>query len=67
MNARTVADAGGAVVVEEPDFSADYVASTVPALAADGDRLRAMSEAASGLVPADADDRLARIIAETAR
>lgn len=67
LNARTVADAGGAVVVEEPDFSADYVASTVPALAADGDRLRAMSEAASGLVPADADDRLARIIAETAR
>ena len=66
INARSVADAGGALVVEEPDFGADYVARAVPALARDAGRLAAMSAAASGLVPRDADDRLARIVAECA-
>jgi UDP-N-acetylglucosamine--N-acetylmuramyl-(pentapeptide) pyrophosphoryl-undecaprenol N-acetylglucosamine transferase len=66
INARSVADAGGALVVEEPDFGADYVAGSVPALAHDAERLAAMSAAASGLVPRDADDRLARIVADCA-
>lgn len=66
LNARTVADAGGALVVEESAFNAAYVAETVPALAGDAARLATMSAAASGLVPADADDRLAQIVAETA-
>lgn len=66
LNARTVADAGGALVVEESAFTAAYVAETVPALAGDAARLATMSAAASGLVPADADDRLAQIVAETA-
>ena len=66
INARTVADAGGALLVEEPGFTADYVADTVPSLAADAGRLSAMGAAAAGLVPSDADERLARIVAETA-
>ncbi|KAA1417918.1 undecaprenyldiphospho-muramoylpentapeptide beta-N-acetylglucosaminyltransferase [Nocardioides humilatus] len=67
LNARSVGDAGGALVVEEPDFSADYVADTVPDLVHDAGRLATMSAAASGLVPRDADERLARIVVETAR
>jgi len=66
-NARPVVDAGGALMADEATFTADYVADTVPALAKDPARLAAMGTAASGLVPADADDRLARIVAETAR
>jgi UDP-N-acetylglucosamine--N-acetylmuramyl-(pentapeptide) pyrophosphoryl-undecaprenol N-acetylglucosamine transferase len=65
-NARPVVDAGGALMVEEDAFNADYVADTVPGLAGDAARLAAMGAAASGLVPSDADDRLARIVAETA-
>jgi UDP-N-acetylglucosamine--N-acetylmuramyl-(pentapeptide) pyrophosphoryl-undecaprenol N-acetylglucosamine transferase len=50
----------------EAAFTPDYVADTVPALAKDPARLAAMGAAASGLVPADADDRLARIVADSA-
>lgn len=66
-NARPIVDAGGALMVEEAGFTADYVAATVPALAVDRERLATMSTAASGLVPADADDRLAAIVAELAQ
>jgi UDP-N-acetylglucosamine--N-acetylmuramyl-(pentapeptide) pyrophosphoryl-undecaprenol N-acetylglucosamine transferase len=65
-NARPVVDAGGALMAEEAAFTADYVADKVPAIAKDPARLAAMSAAASSLVPADADERLARIIAESA-
>jgi UDP-N-acetylglucosamine--N-acetylmuramyl-(pentapeptide) pyrophosphoryl-undecaprenol N-acetylglucosamine transferase len=65
-NARPVVAAGGALMAEEAAFTPDYVADTVPALAKDPARLAAMGAAASGLVPADADDRLARIVADSA-
>ncbi len=63
-NARPVVEAGGALMVEESDFTADYVATEVPALLGDPDRLSRMGAAAAGLVPRDADDRLAAIIHE---
>jgi UDP-N-acetylglucosamine--N-acetylmuramyl-(pentapeptide) pyrophosphoryl-undecaprenol N-acetylglucosamine transferase len=66
LNARPVVDAGGALLVDDASFTADYVADTVPALATDVDRLARMGAAASDLVPRDADDRLARIIADVA-
>ena len=66
LNARPVVDAGGALLVEDAAFTADYVADTVPALAADPDRLARMGAAAAGLVPRDADERLARIIEDAA-
>jgi UDP-N-acetylglucosamine--N-acetylmuramyl-(pentapeptide) pyrophosphoryl-undecaprenol N-acetylglucosamine transferase len=66
LNARPVVDAGGALLVDDAAFTADYVADTVPALATDADRLARMGAAASELVPRDADDRLARIIADVA-
>ncbi|WP_193610673.1 undecaprenyldiphospho-muramoylpentapeptide beta-N-acetylglucosaminyltransferase [Nocardioides lijunqiniae] len=65
-NARPVVDAGGALLVDDADLTADWVAATVPALATDPARLAAMSLAATALVPRDADDRLAAIVREAA-
>lgn len=67
LNARPVVDAGGAVLVDDASFTADYVADAVPALATDADRLARMGAAAADLVPRDADERLARIIQDAAR
>ncbi len=67
LNAKPVVEAGGALLVEDAAFSADYVADTVPALATDRDRLEAMGAAAAHLVPRDADEKLARIIQDVAR
>jgi UDP-N-acetylglucosamine--N-acetylmuramyl-(pentapeptide) pyrophosphoryl-undecaprenol N-acetylglucosamine transferase len=64
LNARPVVEAGGALLVTDADFTTDWVLATVPALVADAGRLAAMSAAASGLIPRDADERLARIILE---
>ncbi len=66
-NAAAVVEAGGALLVDDADLTSDWVAATVPGLAHDETRLAAMSAAASGLVPRDADDRLAAIITEEAR
>jgi UDP-N-acetylglucosamine--N-acetylmuramyl-(pentapeptide) pyrophosphoryl-undecaprenol N-acetylglucosamine transferase len=65
-NARPVVDAGGAVLVSDADLTSAWVASHVPALATDALRLAAMGSAAAGLVPRDADERLARIVLEVA-
>ena len=62
-----VVEAGGALLVEDASFSADYVADTVPGLVRDTERLARMGAAAADLVPRDADDRLARIIQDAAR
>ena len=67
LNARPVVDAGGALLVSNDAFSAEWVAANVPALATDPVRLAAMSAAASGLIPRDADEKLARIVLEAAR
>ncbi|GEP37126.1 UDP-N-acetylglucosamine--N-acetylmuramyl-(pentapeptide) pyrophosphoryl-undecaprenol N-acetylglucosamine transferase [Nocardioides psychrotolerans] len=65
-NARAVVEAGGALLVDDADLTPDWVADTVPGLATDAGRLAAMSAAASGLVPRDADEKLAAIVVETA-
>lgn len=67
LNARPVVDAGGALLVADVDLTPEWVAANVPALAADPVRLAAMSAAASGLIPRDADDKLAAIVLEEAR
>ncbi|MGN0065042.1 MAG: undecaprenyldiphospho-muramoylpentapeptide beta-N-acetylglucosaminyltransferase [Nocardioides sp.] len=66
-NARPVVDAGGALLVDNAALSAEWIAATVPALANDSVRLAAMGAAAAALVPLDADERLARIVLESAR
>jgi UDP-N-acetylglucosamine--N-acetylmuramyl-(pentapeptide) pyrophosphoryl-undecaprenol N-acetylglucosamine transferase len=65
LNARPVVEAGGALLVADADFTTAWVVATVPALIADAGRLAAMSSAASGLIPRDADEKLARIVLDT--
>lgn len=67
LNARTVVDAGGALMIGNEALTPEWVRATVPALMGDPDRLARMGAAASALVPRDADDALARIILEVAR
>ena len=50
--------------VRDADFTAGWVEAHVPELATDPGRLAAMSAAASGLIPRDADEKLARIVLE---
>ena len=64
-NARAVVDAGGALQVADEAITTEWVSATVPGLATDPERLARMGAAAAALVPRDADDRLARIIAES--
>ena len=63
-NARPVVAAGGALLLADSDLTPDWVATQVPILATDTERLATMGAAASALVPRDADERLARIILE---
>ncbi len=62
LNARPVVDAGGGLLVGNAAFTPQWVRSTVPDLARDTDRLAAMSRAASGVMPLDADEKLADLI-----
>lgn len=65
-NAQPVVDAGGALMVTDGEFTADWVTAQVTPLVTDPGRLAAMSAAASGLIPRDADEKLARIVLEAA-
>lgn len=66
-NARPVVSAGGALLCEDGGFTADYVASVVPDLLGDPDRLAEMGAAAAHLVPSDAAERLAALALSAAR
>jgi UDP-N-acetylglucosamine--N-acetylmuramyl-(pentapeptide) pyrophosphoryl-undecaprenol N-acetylglucosamine transferase len=63
-NARPVVEAGGALLVSDAAFTAEWLTSTVPALVQDAERLAEMGARASALVPRDADEKLARIVLE---
>jgi UDP-N-acetylglucosamine--N-acetylmuramyl-(pentapeptide) pyrophosphoryl-undecaprenol N-acetylglucosamine transferase len=67
LNARPVVDAGGGLLVSDSALTPEWVAATVPGLVTDDDRLHEMSVAASGLIPRDADEKLARLILAAAR
>jgi UDP-N-acetylglucosamine--N-acetylmuramyl-(pentapeptide) pyrophosphoryl-undecaprenol N-acetylglucosamine transferase len=67
LNARPVVDAGGALLVQDADLTTAWVTSNVPGLISDAGRLAAMGAAAAALIPRDADEKLARIVLETAR
>lgn len=67
LNARSVVDAGGALLVGNDALTPEWVAATVPGLAGDPERLARMGAAAEALVPRDADEALARIVLEVAR
>jgi UDP-N-acetylglucosamine--N-acetylmuramyl-(pentapeptide) pyrophosphoryl-undecaprenol N-acetylglucosamine transferase len=67
VNAASVVDAGGALLVDDEDFTPQWVAEHIPSLLLDTDRVRSMSAAAAGLMRRDADDLLADLILEVAR
>jgi UDP-N-acetylglucosamine--N-acetylmuramyl-(pentapeptide) pyrophosphoryl-undecaprenol N-acetylglucosamine transferase len=67
LNARPVVDAGGGLLVPDGEFTSDWVARTVPSLLTDPERLTRMSSAAEGLIPRDADEKLARLVLGAAR
>jgi UDP-N-acetylglucosamine--N-acetylmuramyl-(pentapeptide) pyrophosphoryl-undecaprenol N-acetylglucosamine transferase len=66
LNAKPVVDAGGALMVADAEFTSAWVTDHVPPLVTDADRLAAMGAAASARIPRDADEKLARIVLETA-
>jgi UDP-N-acetylglucosamine--N-acetylmuramyl-(pentapeptide) pyrophosphoryl-undecaprenol N-acetylglucosamine transferase len=70
LNARPVVDAGGGLLVADAAFTPEWVRAHVPALVTDPERLAAMSRAASGVIPLDADEKLVDLVeaaAEAAR
>jgi UDP-N-acetylglucosamine--N-acetylmuramyl-(pentapeptide) pyrophosphoryl-undecaprenol N-acetylglucosamine transferase len=62
LNARPVVDAGGALLVADAAFTPEWVRAQVPALLRDANRLAAMSRAAAGVLPLDADEKLADLV-----
>ena len=66
LNARPVVEAGGGLLVDDAAVTPEWVRTTVPALLTDQARLAAMGKAAAGLIPLDADEKLARLILEAA-
>jgi UDP-N-acetylglucosamine--N-acetylmuramyl-(pentapeptide) pyrophosphoryl-undecaprenol N-acetylglucosamine transferase len=62
LNARAVIAAGGGLLVDDADLTAEWVASHAVPLLNDRARLDAMGAAAAHLIPLDADERLARMI-----
>ncbi len=67
LNARPVVSAGGGLLVQDGAFTPEWVAATLPPLLQDRDQLRAMSSAASDLIPRDADEKLAQMVLAAAR
>jgi UDP-N-acetylglucosamine--N-acetylmuramyl-(pentapeptide) pyrophosphoryl-undecaprenol N-acetylglucosamine transferase len=66
LNAHPVVEAGGALLIDDEALSAAWITDVVTPLVRDPERLAAMSAAASGLVPRDADVRLAHLVLQAA-
>lgn len=66
-NAAPVVEAGGGILVADAAMTSRWVAETVPDLVHDGPRLAAMSKAAAGLLPADADVAVAQLAVRAAQ
>jgi UDP-N-acetylglucosamine--N-acetylmuramyl-(pentapeptide) pyrophosphoryl-undecaprenol N-acetylglucosamine transferase len=60
FNAQPVVDAGGGLLVDDADFTADWVKQHVPALVHDRTRLHAMGKAAWSYGIRDAADAMAQ-------
>jgi UDP-N-acetylglucosamine--N-acetylmuramyl-(pentapeptide) pyrophosphoryl-undecaprenol N-acetylglucosamine transferase len=61
-NAHPVVRAGGALMIDDGALTPAWIDNVVIPLVSHQGRLAAMSEAASGIVPRDADERLAAMI-----
>jgi UDP-N-acetylglucosamine--N-acetylmuramyl-(pentapeptide) pyrophosphoryl-undecaprenol N-acetylglucosamine transferase len=67
LNALPVVRAGGGLLVDDEALSSDYVATMVPNLINDEQRLAAMSTAAADFGILDGDDRLVDMVLAAAR
>ncbi|WP_374456653.1 undecaprenyldiphospho-muramoylpentapeptide beta-N-acetylglucosaminyltransferase [Nocardioides sp.] len=67
LNAKPVVDAGGGLLVADGALTPEWVAASVPGLLTDADRLAAMGAAARGVIPLDADEKLARMVLAAAQ
>ncbi|WP_309080019.1 undecaprenyldiphospho-muramoylpentapeptide beta-N-acetylglucosaminyltransferase [Zhihengliuella sp.] len=63
-NGQPLVDAGGALMVENAQFTADYVASTVLPLLDDAERLEGMGRRAAAYGRRDAAEAMARIVGQ---
>ncbi|MDX6278916.1 MAG: UDP-N-acetylglucosamine--N-acetylmuramyl-(pentapeptide) pyrophosphoryl-undecaprenol [Nocardioidaceae bacterium] len=66
-NAHPVVQAGGALLIDDAALTPAWIDNVVIPLVSHPGRLAAMSTAASGIVPRDADQRLAAMIRQAAR
>jgi UDP-N-acetylglucosamine--N-acetylmuramyl-(pentapeptide) pyrophosphoryl-undecaprenol N-acetylglucosamine transferase len=66
QNARLLAEAGGAIVIREPQFTAEGLSDTLRGLLTDPDRLSAMAHASRSVGRPDAAERLADVVEATA-
>ncbi|KNX36891.1 UDP-N-acetylglucosamine--N-acetylmuramyl-(pentapeptide) pyrophosphoryl-undecaprenol N-acetylglucosamine transferase [Luteipulveratus halotolerans] len=64
LNAKAVVDDGGAVLVDNDDFTPEWVAEHVPALVKDRQRLQQLATAAARHGHRDADEQLVDLIEE---
>lgn len=67
LNARPVVDAGGGLLVADGALTPEWVAASLPGLLTDAERLAAMGAAARGVIPLDADEKLARMVLAAGR
>jgi len=62
FNAKTLADRGAAIIIEDKDLTPELLTKTVKELIADPARLRAMGEAARAMAVTDANERIYEVI-----
>ena len=62
FNAKTLADCGAAIVIEEKDLTPQLLTQTVKELIADPARLKAMGEAAKAMAVTDASERIYEVL-----
>ena len=65
-NAGVLVDAGGAIVLDQADFTPERLAAEIAALAAEPGRLAAMAAAAKAAGVLDAAERLADLVLRVA-
>lgn len=66
VNALPVVEAGGGLIRDDADLTAEWLTDTAVGVLHDGDRLSAMGAAAAAHGVRDADDQLARIVRRAA-
>lgn len=67
LNARPVVDAGGGLLVADAAFTPEWVRTTLPGLVTDVPAREAMGRAAAGVIPLDADEKVADLVEQAAR